>query len=59
MTAPTYAEMTGGFTASRLYPDLAANTGHSPPLIGETKQSTLADEQATVGANNKEQITSP
>jgi hypothetical protein len=31
--------------------------GHSPPLIGETKQSTLADEQATVGANNKEQIT--
>ena len=37
--------------------DLAANPRHSPPLIGKTKLSTLAGEQASVGANKKEQIT--
>jgi hypothetical protein len=37
--------------------DLAANPSHSPPLIGEARLSTLADEQAPVGANKKEQIT--
>jgi hypothetical protein len=40
--------------------DLAANPGHSPPLIGETNVSivlhTLADEQAPAGAHNRRQI---
>jgi hypothetical protein len=36
---------------------LAANPGHSPPRVGETNVSTLADEQASASANKEEQIT--